>query len=150
MHSQIAVKIATEQLKVDNVTGIGHVNPLKPSPGAQMLQFLACAEPYRVDIHIKSPAYTPAPRHLHRLIILKRIRNKRIRRNRGDRVIPVAHLNRRQRHIDHLPVGVMLRHHNPVTFTKHIVGRKLHTGDKTEDCVLENQHQHRSRCTQGR
>ncbi len=47
-----------------------------------------------------------------------------------------------QRNVDHIPVGVELRHFDPVTQPDHVIGADLHRGDQRKDGVLEYQHEH--------
>ncbi len=62
--------------------------------------------------------------------------------NGGDGLVPVLHLHRVQRDVDHEAIGADLGHLYPVAHAQHVVGAQLHAGHEGHDGVLEDQHQH--------
>ena len=62
--------------------------------------------------------------------------------NRADRVVPVAYLDGVQGDFHDCSVGASVRHLDPVSDADHIVLRELYPGHKSENTVLEHQHQH--------
>jgi len=82
----------------------------------------------------------------HATPVLHGIADQRIGGNGGDGLVPVLNLDRRQRDVDHVAVGAVLGHLDPVANRHHVVGGDLYTRHETENRVLEDQHQNRTQC----
>ena len=80
--------------------------------------------------------------------VLERVAGQHERGDRSDRVVEVLDLHRVQRHFQHRPVHVVLRHADPVARLEHLIGRKHDARYEPEDRVLEDQHQDGGRCAQ--
>ena len=81
----------------------------------------------------------------HTAPVLKRVANEQIRRYGGYGLVEVLHLDGGERHLSDISVGSILVHGYPVARAQHVVGSKLHAGNKAEDGVLEDQHYYGSR-----
>lgn len=99
-----------------------------------------------VDVDRKFQA---APSSLaHTAPVLKRVADEQIRRYGGYGLVEVLHLDGGERHLSDISVGSILVHGYPVARAQHVVGSKLHAGNKAEDGVLEDQHHYGSRGTE--
>ena len=78
----------------------------------------------------------------HASPVLERVTDQCVGRNGGDGLVEVLYFYGSQWHFNHITVGTVFGHGNPVARTKHVVGRKLHTGHQSQNAVLENQHQY--------
>ncbi len=103
--------------------------------------FIAKTDGVHIDVQRAFDA--PPAGVAHAAPVLERIADERIRWDRRNRLVPVLHLHRRQRNINHIAVGTILGHLDPVAQMDHIVRRYLNARDKAEDRVLKDQHQHR-------
>lgn len=81
----------------------------------------------------------------HAAPVLKRVANEQIRRYGGYGLVEVLHLDGGERHLFYISVGSILVHGYPVARAQHVVGSKLHAGNKAKDGVLEDQHYYGSR-----
>lgn len=81
----------------------------------------------------------------HTAPVLKRVANEQIRRYGSYGLVEVLHLDGGERHLFYISVGSILVHGYPVARAQHVVGSKLHAGNKAKDGVLEDQHYYGSR-----
>ena len=79
----------------------------------------------------------------HAAPVLERVGDQSVGRDRGDRLVPVLDLDRGERDLDHVAVGAVLGHLDPVADPNHVVAGELDAGHEAEDRVLEDQQQHR-------
>ena len=100
---------------------------------------------YGVGVDVDRQLQSASARLAHAAPVLKRVAHEQIRRYGGDGLVEVLHLDSGERHFPYISVGAILVHGYPVARTQHVVGRKLHAGHKTEDGILENQHDDSSR-----
>jgi len=143
--AQVIREILPQRLQVDDfLRCIGRKIPLFAEP--RRLFRRAPVNRAGVDedraLDASSAAFAHAPP------VLERVADQRIGRNRRNRLVEILHLDRRQRHLDYIPVGTVFTHRYPVSRSQHVVGRELNAGDEPQYAVLENQHQHGGRCTQ--
>ena len=78
---------------------------------------------------------------LHSPPVLERGRDERVWRDHGQGVVPVADLDRVEGYLLDIAVGAAVGHLDPVAEPDHVVLRKLHSGYKSQDAVLEYEHQ---------
>ncbi len=97
---------------------------------------------HRIDVDKYRAGYLTHTAVAHAAPVLKRPRDESIGRKCHYGVVPVLHLDGRQRHIDHDAVGDGRGHHYPVAHAEHIVLRQLQAGYESEYAVLEYKHQH--------
>ena len=99
---------------------------------------------YLQTVHIHHYAFVrPAASALHHAPpVLERSAYQSVRRYHGEGVVPVAHLDGVQRYFLDCAVGTSVRHLYPVSEPYHVVLRKLHTRNESENAVLEYQHKY--------
>lgn len=85
----------------------------------------------------------PPAGFLHAAPVLEGVGDELAHRQSGDRLVPVAYFDGVEGDFDHVAVGVLAGHFDPVTDPHHIVRTELETRDEREDRVLKDQHQHR-------
>ena len=99
----------------------------------------------RVNQHA---AFDAAPaRILHPFPVFKRIGNQCISGNSSDGFVPVLHFHSGQADINHVTVGTILRHFQPIANAEHLIGRELNSSHQPEDRVFEHQHDDRGKST---
>ena len=101
-------------------------------------------------VHVDKKGTLDAPPAVlpHAAPVLIRVAHQGIGRQGGDGLVEVLYLHRRERYFNHVSVGAILAHRNPVAGAQHVVGRKLNAGHQSENAVLEDQHHHRRRSTE--
>ena len=67
--------------------------------------------------------------------------------NGSDRLVPVLDLDGGEGDVDDVAIGPVTGHLYPVPFRQHPVRRELDAGDKAENGVLEDKHEHRGENT---
>ncbi len=159
---QIRQDIGTKGTHVRQVAGVDAVTILDLSlsvPGDDLVLFLldvlgdVCdlgealehrrsAQLDRLHIDVNRSFDPTATRLGHAAPVLEGIRDQRIGRNRGDRLVPVLDLDGGQCNVDDITVRPVAGHFNPVPFGEHLVGGELDSRHKTQDGILENQHEH--------
>src|SRR3546814_4405175 len=98
-----------------------------------------CALPISGLVDAQRPLDFAPARLEHRPPILVTVRNQPMGRYGGDRLVPVLHLDRVQGDVDHITVGIKLRHFDPVADPQHVVRGELDRGDEREDRVLRSE-----------
>ena len=96
---------------------------------AKTLDHLLVQEFDGADIDIYRTLDPAAARILHPAPVFERFADQGIGGDGGDGLIPVLHLDRRQRHVEHIAVGAVFGHFDPVAARDHAVDRKLDAGD---------------------
>ena len=108
----------------------------------EAVQHLGRAEVYAGHVDRHRTHHAPSSRELHGVPVRKGVRRQQVGRQHGQRIVPVADLDRRERHLLDGSVGSVLRDRDPVSDLQHVVGRELNPRHETHDAVAENQHQH--------
>ena len=96
-------------------------------------------------LHVDADRALDAPPagSLHAAPVLERGGNQRVGGNVGDRVVPVAHLHRRQRNVENLPVHAHALDFYPVLVADEIVRRNHHARREAQQRVLEDDQKNR-------
>jgi hypothetical protein len=89
--------------------------------------------------HVDRPLDAAAPTLEHAAPVPEAVLEKLVRRDDGDRLVPVLHLHRVQRDVDDIPVGAELRHLDPVADADQIVVGELNAGHERQQRVAEDQ-----------
>ena len=103
-------------------------------------QHLRRAEPDARHVDRHRTHHAAAARELHPAPVLERIGGEQVGRQHDDRIVPVADLHGRKRHLLHRAVRPVLRHGDPVADLQHVVGRELDARHESQDAVAEDQH----------
>ncbi len=166
--AQIALDIGAEGPEIGHPAGVDRVLPTLGELGVPLVDLLALVDQvilqqakaiqplalvgiekmHALLIQIQAALDAPAAAFLHAAPVLERIRDKALCRDAGDGLVPVLHLDGMQRDIDHVAVGIELRHLHPVADADQVVGGDLYAGHQRKQGVLEDQHQHRRHCTE--
>ena len=101
-----------------------------------------------IHIYINRTLHPTSTTFPHTTPVLKRITDQCIRRNCGYSIIPIAYFYSGKGHFYYCTVSSIFRHSNPISRSKHIIGRKLDSGNQSHNRIFENQHQNSSRSTQ--
>ena len=104
---------------------------------AILRQHFRRTEPHTVHIDIDRTFDTASATLLHTTPVLERVAYEQVRRNSSDGFVEITNLHCIQWHFYYITVRSILRHSDPVAYFQHIVGRKLHTGNKAHDTVFE-------------
>ncbi|MNS96947.1 hypothetical protein D3C72_1312650 [compost metagenome] len=116
----------------------------------QPLGFLVGQEAHAGRVDAQGALDAAAARLEHVAVVAVAFRKQLVRGHRGDRVVPVLHLDRMQRDVLHETIGVGLRHFDPVADAQHVVAGQLRAGHQRQQRVLEHQQQHRRQRAQAR
>lgn len=108
-------------------------------------KFVSRAEVNGVGVDVDRQLQAAPTSLAHTAPVLKRVAHEQIRRYGGYGLVEVLHLDGGERHLSYQSVGSIFGHGYPVARAQHVVGSKLHAGNKAEDGVLEDQHYYGSR-----
>ena len=170
MFAQVAVHIGAEGAQVGHPARVHRRQPACGQvgvPGVQLLlgavhvvvqqhkrlhvgAFLFAQKTHAVLVQVQRPFDTAATGLTHAAPVLERVADEFFGRDGGDGLVPVLHLHRVQRNVDHVAIGVLLRHLDPVAHPHHVVRADLHTRHQRQQRVLEHQQQHRHHRAQAR
>lgn len=103
-------------------------------------KFVSRAEVNGVGVDVDRQLQAASAGLAHAAPVLKRVAHEQIRRYGGYGLVEVLHLDGGERHLSYKSVGAIFGHGYPVARAQHVVGSKLHAGNKSEDGVLEDQH----------
>ena len=164
---QIVIQIGPEQGQIGQPIQTGLSRAVRPGPGGRFGFFLMFGDEvaHQRDFPVPLDRFGRAKAHaahvdadrahdassaglFHPPPVLERVAGQHERGDRSDRVVEVLDLHRVQRHFQHRPVHVVLRHADPVARLEHLIGRKHDARYEPEDRVLEDQHQDGGRCAQ--
>ena len=114
-------------------------------------EFFGCDENsplLEVHIQLDGLVHPSTTALLHPPPILEGGVHQCIRRNGGNGIVPILNLGGIEGDFLHDAIGGTIRKLNPVTDAKHIIGRKLDTGHKSQNRILEDEHQDSCRSSQ--
>ena len=145
---QEIIKVPAEKTKVGHCAGLRHayfpVQTFCLKAGDEFLP--GKADSKNVDVHLSFQP--PPPCITHASPVLEGIGDKHVSRNTAYRIVEIANLYGNQGNIQNGTIGIVFRHRDPVAYMQHFIVRKLHSRHKTQQGVLEDQHQHSAHCTE--
>src|SRR5690606_4150566 len=105
----------------------------------EVLDFFVFQVTYGGYLDIHRPLDAASATFMHAPPILERIGNQVMRGYCSDCLVPVPYFHRIEIDFQHIAIGIVFGHLDPVTHAYHIIGRHLYTGYKSHDGVFENQ-----------
>ena len=108
----------------------------------EFLDLFLVKKSHAVHIDIEGTFDPSAARFFHSFPVVEGLGDQGIGGNGGDGFVPVLHLHGIQADIDHIAVGIVFGHGDPVAHIHHFIGRELDTGHKSQDGILKNQQQY--------
>ena len=112
---------------------------------AEVFQHLGRAEAHAGHVDRHRAHHAPPARELHGVPVRKGVGRQQVGRQHDQRIVPVADLHGRERHLLDRAVRAVLRDRDPVADLQHVVGRELDPRNEAHDAVPEDQHQDRRR-----
>ncbi|MNV04748.1 hypothetical protein D3C71_950550 [compost metagenome] len=163
MLAQVALHIRAEGAQVGDPARVDRGHALGLQPGVPLRQFgLLLAqviaqhrellqpgqhrrlhEAHAVLVQVQRALDPAATRFLHAAPVLERLGHQLLGRDGGDGLVEVLHGDGVQGDIDHIAIGVLAGHLDPVAQPHPAIATDLHAGHQRQDGVLEDQHQHR-------